>query len=348
MVIPFGENIRTQGFHRCQTGTLRCPGNTGNAKESQRPIRCICLDARAGAEVQVHKGGSQVHLQVSPVPLCSDTWDLPALVSWVPQVVFSGASGVRGLYSPPVPSSCLLWGHSGTPARWATLCVSGCLSCTSPPAPPLTSSAPSPRRLIVMPTNMYAWLCSQSRWELIVMRPSATITLVIGRWVRPLGANSAPALRWSLSPSLSQATISPICNNICTFHLKGSICCTFRKTPGQIILNLFINFMQAMVQKIFSNWVKILQTSSVSWQRLRPDCLESCIWRLARAVSKAYGGNSQLICLTPTRLWQCLRKKCINDRKSGRKTWELKDCFSSPSNDPAHASQIWNHLLATG
>ena len=85
-----------------------------------------------------------------------------------------------------------------------------------------------------------------------------------------------------------------------------------------------------------------------TWQRLRPDCLESCIWRLARAVSKAYGGNSQLICLTPTRLWQCLRKKCINDRKSGRKTWELKDCFSSPSNDPAHASQIWNHLLATG
>ena len=69
------------------------------------------------------------------------------------------------------------------------------------------------------------------------MRASATITLVIGRWVRPLGANSAPALRWSLSPS--QATISPICNNICTFHLKGSICCTFRKTPGQIVLNLF-------------------------------------------------------------------------------------------------------------
>ena len=174
-------------------------------------------------------------------------------MSWVPQVVFSGASGVRGLYSPPVPSSCLLWGHSGTPARWATLCVSGCLSCTSPPAPPLTSSAPSPRRLIVMPTNMYAWLYSQSRWELIVMRPSATITLVIGRWVRPLGANSAPALRWSLSPSLSQATISPICNNICTFHLKGSICCTFRKTPRQIVLNLFVNFIKARVQKIFSN-----------------------------------------------------------------------------------------------
>ena len=49
--IPFGENIRTQGFHRCQTGTLRCPGNTGVTKANQvHMFRCTSRSWGAGAQ----------------------------------------------------------------------------------------------------------------------------------------------------------------------------------------------------------------------------------------------------------------------------------------------------------
>ena len=54
------------------------------------------------------------------------------------------------LYSPVVPRWCLLWGHSVAAARWATPCV-GVFVLGIASGPPLTSSAVSPRQLIVMP-----------------------------------------------------------------------------------------------------------------------------------------------------------------------------------------------------
>ena len=79
-------------------------------------------------------------------------------------------------------------------------CVSECLSWASPRAPPLTSSAPLTRAANCDAAAICTLGCG---CELIVMGPSASISLVIGRWVRPRGAKSpVPAFRRCLSPRL--------------------------------------------------------------------------------------------------------------------------------------------------
>ena len=141
-------------------------------------------------------------------------------------------------------------------------------------------------------------------------------------------------------------TISHSRNNIYTSYQTPLAGCSLTEIDRQTLIQLKIQFQ---TNRRFHNFVwKVSTFKCISLPLLWESMISQVDWNLCkcpleRAVSKAYGGNSQLICLTPTMPWQCPRKKCINDRKSRRKTWELKDCFSSPFNDQAHAIQIWNH-----
>ena len=167
---------------------IRFPTIKGSPKGPQRTFRCRCLDARAGAGFAGAQTGSQVHRQVSPASLCPDTWDLPALVSWMPQVVSQ-----RCQWCPrPLQPGCLL-AVSSVGTLWFSPQVADCV-CVGVF---VLSVAPGSSTYLICPLTQAANCdappictlgCRQSGWELIVMGPWAAITLVIGRWVPPLGA----------------------------------------------------------------------------------------------------------------------------------------------------------------
>ena len=126
---------------------------------------------------------------------------MPALVSWMPQVVSQRCQWCPRPLQPGCPRcQCLLWGHSvAAVSRWATVCV-GVFVLGIAPGPPTYLICP----LTLAANCDAAAICTLGcGCELIVMGPSASISLVIGRWVRPRGAKSpVPAFRRCLSPRL--------------------------------------------------------------------------------------------------------------------------------------------------
>ena len=135
---------------RCQTGTHEQRKPTGATKYIQvQMFRCTSRSWscrwKSGVSSSVAGVSVSRHLRHAGASVLDAT---------------GGVSEVPRLYSPSVPRWCLLWwGHSVAAARWASPCVSECLSWASPRASPLTSSAVSPGQLIVMPHQyVRAWV----------------------------------------------------------------------------------------------------------------------------------------------------------------------------------------------
>ena len=143
---------------------------------------------------------------------------MPALVSWMPQVV---SQRCHGLYSPSVPRWCLLWwGHSEAAARWASPCLSECLSWAAPRASPLTSSAVSPGQLIVMPHQyVRAWV-----WVRVNCDGGISKHQLRNWQVGPASGRQSPVP--ALRRCLSLLTISHSSNNIYTSHQTPSAGCS--------------------------------------------------------------------------------------------------------------------------
>ena len=143
---------------------------------------------------------------------------MPALVSWMPQVV---SQRCHGLYSPSVPRWCLLWwGHSEAAARWESPCLSECLSWAAPRASPLTSSAVSPGQLIVMPHQyVRAWV-----WVRVNCDGGISKHQLRNWQVGPASGRQSPVP--ALRRCLSLLTISHSSNNIYTSYQTPSAGCS--------------------------------------------------------------------------------------------------------------------------
>ena len=132
-----------------------------------------------------------------------------------------GVSEVPRLYSPSVPRWCLLWwGHSEAAARWASPCLSECLSWAAPRASPLTSSAVSPGQLIVMPHQyVRAWV-----WVRVNCDGGISKHQLRNWQVGPASGRQSPVP--ALRRCLSLLTISHSSNNIYTSYQTPSAGCS--------------------------------------------------------------------------------------------------------------------------